>query len=226
MTLITSDQSTNTWSSWFAWTAAAPAVGVSEGFIYKLAFSSLKTLSEWTGPPPAIPALKTLVTQYLAYPMKKITEQYTDSRCLAFVYNSRMWSIGGHSTYWLTKIPIDALLEEVYLRGVIQKLVLPLIGTYGPESTKKILQHPVTRVVITAILFSAMHNNAWTSTTHTISHFVNGLVWGTIAEQSSIFPAAITHTFYNLFIDFHQKGGRLYSSEGIVNQYLGAVFDS
>ena len=95
----------------------------------------------------------------------------------------------------------NAFLEEVFDRGLIQKIVLPLLSKPFPSRIRNILNHKVTRIILSSILFSIGHTGCWNQKNGVSVQFMGGLVYGTAAEFDSSLLVPITAHFLFNFTD-------------------------
>ena len=107
-----------------------------------------------------------------------------------FHQNSRM--------HHISKIYSNAFLEEVIFRGLIQKMVLPLLSKPFPSGIRNILNHKATRITLTSILFSLGHEAYWHEKSGVSIQFIGGLIFGTAAEfDHSLLVPITAHFLYN-----------------------------
>lgn len=87
------------------------------------------------------------------------------------------------------------LLEEAYYRGLIQRIVLPKIANSLPPQIAEVLNHSVTRVAITSLLFGLAHIQHWESSNGFAPQFIGGCLNGAVAEiTNSLAIPIISHT--------------------------------
>lgn len=107
------------------------------------------------------------------------------------------------------------IIEEFEWRWFVQHICLPaalnlLLNTVAPGYSSAVnhLSVKVAGVIVTAGLFALQHTSHWGQGNRShqgiASHFVNGLIYGALAEYSgSIVYSSIAHCTHNFFGDYH-----------------------
>jgi len=96
-----------------------------------------------------------------------------------------------------------AFAEELVFRYLLQRTILPAISKRLPERCGKILNHKITRVAITSILFALAHTSVFDQKVGVMPHFIGGLIYGALAEMDqNILASGLTHSFSNFATHF------------------------
>lgn len=80
--------------------------------------------------------------------------------------------------------------EEIVHRGLWQRVILPRLTRLVPSPLRQILNHKVTRIALTSVMFASLHGYPQTY------HFVAGVIWGAIAEKS-LTMSILSHMMHN-----------------------------
>lgn len=101
-----------------------------------------------------------------------------------------------------SKAFILTALEDVVFIGLIQRTALPIVAKLLPKQCGDILNHKVTRVVISSVIFALAHSdNAEYSPLGIMPQFTFGLISVTVAElDDSLLIPIISHFGYDLIL--------------------------
>lgn len=138
----------------------------------------------------------------------KIFETYLEEpvvnlRDFLFEYTPNL-KLGGHN---LSRLFVATTLEELACRGLIQRFTLPLLSKALPKRLGDILNHQVTRVALTSLMFALAHTQALDSPAGIAPQFMGGVVLGAAAELNNGLAVPILAHFINDF--FLGTGKRL-----------------
>lgn len=102
----------------------------------------------------------------------------------------------------ISKLFIATSLEDIVCIGFIQRTALPLLAKVLPERCGYILNHKVTRVVISSAIFALSHEEiAKISALGVMPQFIGGLVAGTVAElDDSLLVPILSHFAFDLML--------------------------
>lgn len=86
-----------------------------------------------------------------------------------------------------------AIREELIFRGLLQRTVLPSIASKMPSSIKSILNHKLTRIFLTSVIFASAHDKE-----NILPQFLGGITYGLVAETTeSLKIPMILHALNN-----------------------------
>lgn len=98
-----------------------------------------------------------------------------------------------------------AIREEIIFRAFLQKTIIPYMANKMPASIGSILNHKITRILLSSMIFASAHDHDDLS-----SVFIGGILYGSIAEATgSIQIPMIAHILNNSLADIAKIRSRL-----------------
>lgn len=127
---------------------------------------------------------------------------YTATRPFPSLNGEDCYSTGVFPRRYKCKLFNDSVLagisEELLLRGLLQKQILPWIAHQLPGTLGNLLNHKIARIALASLIFAGGHGNDDVS-----FQFVSGVVYGTVAEVSgSVKIPMLAHIMNNSLIVF------------------------
>lgn len=99
----------------------------------------------------------------------------------------------------VSQLFISSVLEECYCRGLIQRKILPTISKILPKMCGKIVNHQISRVALSSILFGLAHQSMLYTPIGILPQLIGGILYGAAAEsENSLFVPIMTHFFSNI----------------------------
>ncbi len=115
----------------------------------------------------------------------------TSEECYPTRFSPPQYKCKLFNSLFLAGIP-----EELLTRGLLQRKILPWVAHQLPGTLANVLNHRITRIALTSLIFAAGHGYDDVS-----SLFVAGVVYGTVAEVSqSLKIPILAHTMNNAFV--------------------------
>lgn len=140
---------------------------------------------------PLVLSFAEICKQYIAFPIKTVGNQL-------FQYDPKI-RIDGHN---VSGVLIAGALEEIVYRGLIQRVALPLISKGLPKRCGDVLNHQVTRIALTSLIFALSHTYYLSDPPLGVTpQFLGGVLWGIAAElDNGLFVPIMAHGLSNLVL--------------------------
>lgn len=119
-------------------------------------------------------------------------------------YGESIFSI---SEYELTRNLYSSSIEELFFRLFVQRVALPMVAKFIPnKQASRILDHSITRVMLTSLFFGIAHVSKWDAGVST--QVISGLIYGASAEMTGgIVLPIIAHTAHNVVFNAYDYAG-------------------